>query len=369
MNNFIYHGFSNLPMLTNGVTRSVCAENPHGEKGAGGQEASVLGKSRKGRAGIQLQPHEEVTIMDIEGAGVIQHFWFTLEPPAKTGGYFLLRDLVLKMYWDNEDTPSVEVPFGDFFCCGHGVTTNINSWPIVVNPTRGFNCYFAMPFRKHAKIVVENQREEVCTCFMWQITYTLYDAIPDDAAYFHAQWRREKITKLKEDYVILDGVKGQGHYVGTFLQVTALERYWFGEGEIKFYVDGDKEYPTICGTGYEDYFGGGWSWITKDERGENVENLYNTAFLGYPYYSCKVENEDCENYSRESLPMRTNYRWHIMDPIRFKEDLKVTIQQIGTHWATMFERQDDYTSVAYWYQTEPHNPFPQLPVPEQRWPR
>lgn len=194
------------------------------------------------------------------------------------------------------------------------------------------------------------------------------EELPEDVTYFHAQWRREKLTTKQKDYTILDGVKGKGHYVGTCLELTALERYWWGEGEVKFYLDGDEEYPTICGTGTEDYFGGAWSFASQQE-GRTTENTYCTPFMGYPYYSAQDDSVHNFYHNDDTLPQRSFYRWHIADPILFEEDLRVTIQQIGTCHKGNFERQDDVASVAYWYQTEPHNPFAPLPEKEERWPR
>lgn len=152
------------------------------------------------------------------------------------------------------------------------------------------------------------------------------------------------------------------------MALTTLERYWWGEGEVKFYIDGDEEYPTICGTGTEDYFGGSWSFA-KQVDGKTVEQNYCTPYLGYPYYSSHDELIHNFYHNDDVMPMRGFYRWHIQDPICFDEDLKVTIQQIGVGYRGLFERQDDVASVAYWYQAEPHNSFPELPGKEERWPR
>ena len=198
--------------------------------------------------------------------------------------------------------------------------------------------------------------------------YCLYDELPEAAAYFHAQWRRSKITELGQDHVILDGVRGSGQYVGTFLALSALERYWWGEGEIKFYLDGDDKYPTICGTGTEDYFGGAWSFAALG-GGKMVEQTYSTPFLGYPFYSRHDEGVHNDYHNDDCPPMRGLYRFHLPDPICFESDLKVTLQQIGSCHSGIFERQDDVATVAYWYQTEPHASFPQLPDRRGRWPR
>jgi len=359
-----------LPFMKHGKSRAVNAENPTGEKGRGGMAASELGKSRKGSPCIRLiRPGETATLADISGTGVISHIWITVDNKTGEADCFVLRDLVLRMYWDGEEEPSVEAPLGDFFCCGFGKEYKIHSAPIVMAPKRGFNSYFSMPFRKHAKITLENQHRNPIQNFFYQIDYNLYDELPENTEYFHAQWRRQPLTEKTKDYVILDGVKGRGTYIGTCLQIQTLERYWWGEGEVKFYIDGDDEFPTICGTGLEDYFGGAWSFAKYDEAGRTVEDTYSTPYLGYPFYSKRDDLIRNPYHNDDVPPMRAFYRFHIPDPIFFEEDLKVTVQQIGVSYGGLFERQDDYTSVAYWYQSEPHQKFPQLPPVRERWPR
>jgi hypothetical protein len=175
------------------------------------------------------------------------------------------------------------------------------------------------------------------------------------AAYFHAQWRRSMTTREYPEHVILAGVQGRGHYVGTYLAWSQFSNGWWGEGEVKFYVDGDADYPTICGTGTEDYFGGAWCF----GGGQDTET-YSTPFLGYPLY----RNEPGE------VPRHGLYRWHVMDPVRFKQDLKVTVQALGWWPNGKFEPlTDDIASVAYWYQAEPHAPFPEMPPAHERWSR
>jgi len=245
-------GLGSLPLLSDAETRSISAENPSGEKGGGAKAvpdennpASMLGKGWKVRPCIDLEPQSMTVLADIAGPGIVQHIWITVDPKA-------YRDTVLRMYWDGEETPSVEVPLGDFFCNGHGMRYNVVSIPIAVNPSGGFNCYFPMPFRKRALITIENQRWEKITGFFYQITYVLTD-LPEKIAYFHAQWRRSMTKREHPEHVIVDGIVGQGHYVGTFIAWTQFSSGWWGEGEVKFYIDGDTEYPTICGTGTEDY--------------------------------------------------------------------------------------------------------------------
>ena len=331
--------------------------------------ASGLGPSRKGSPCIpKIQAGETVTLAETDGPGMISHIWITVTDQVSLRNRYILRDLVLRMYWDGEEAPSVESPLGDFFCCGFGVSYPVNSMPIVVNPTRGFNSYFPMPFQRKMKITLENQCDEDVEAFFYQVDYCLMEKLPLNAGYFHAQWRRQRITEKAKDYVILDQVKGKGQYVGTYLALTALERYWYGEGEIKFYLDGDEEYPTICGTGTEDYFGGAWSFAAQIQ-GKTVEQTYCTPFLGYPYYSCHDTQIHNDYHNDDILPQRSFYRWHIMDPILFDEDIRVTIQQIGVCHGGLFERQDDVATVAYWYQTEPHVPFEVLMERKERWPR
>lgn len=343
-------GLGNLHLLSSAQTRSISAENPDGAKGGGAKDdpggegpASNLGKGWKVRPCISLEPESEVMLADIAGPGVIQHIWITVDPKA-------YRACVLRMWWDDEETPSVEVPLGDFFVNAHGRRYDVNSLPVTVNPAGGFNCYWPMPFRKRARVGIRNDHFEEIWGFFYQITYALC-AVPDSAACFHAQWRRSTTTREVPEHTILDGVRGRGHYVGTALGWSQFSDGWWGEGEIKFYMDGDSDYPTICGTGTEDYFGGAWGFEGR---------TYATAFLGYPLYHREPGD----------VPKHGLYRWHVMDPIRFERDLRVTIQALGWWPGGKYQPLcDDIASVAYWYQTEPHAPFPALPSLEGRWPR
>lgn len=363
-----YDALGGLPLLRKGRSCSINWENRTGEKGAGCQASSNLGKSRKGSPCVPgIAPGETVTLAEIRGSGMIQHIWCTVTDTTPAGR-FVLRDLVLRMYWDDEETPSVECPLGDFFLCGFARGCEVNSLPIAVIPKRGMNSFLPMPFRKSARITLENQHAAEVPAFFYQIDYAMTD-IPEDAAYFHAQWRRERLTQLKKDYVLLDGVKGRGHYIGTYLGLTTLERYWWGEGEFKFYIDGDDEFPSQCSTGTEDYFGGAWSFGGyTDERGYMLEKTYCTPFMGYPFYS-RDDTFHSDYFNRDCPPMRGFYRWHVMDPILFEKDLRVELQQIGVCELGLFERQDDVCSVSYWYQSEPHGCFPVLPGVRDRWPR
>jgi len=343
-------GMAGLPLLSDAQTRSISAENPRGEKGAGATVANHLGVGWKGRPCITLPKDQTVTLADVAGPGVIQHIWFTVGDHGPRGRT-VLRDLVLRVYWDGEAQPSVEVPIGDFFANGHAMRCDINSVPVAVNPSGGMNSYWPMPFGKSARIAVTNEHGEDVGGFFYQITYSL-TPVPDAAGRFHAQWRRENTVTYHKEYTILDGVKGQGHYVGTYLAWTQLSTGWWGEGEVKFYIDGDGPHPTICGTGTEDYVGGAWCF---------ADRTYSKAFLGYPL-----------RYAEPGQIIKHGlYRWHVPDPIRFKSDLRVTIQDLGfTPQPTGYEPlTDDISSVALWYQRELHAPFPAFPPAAKRWPR
>ncbi len=336
-------------MLRDSESRSISAENPDGRRGGGAREdprgegpASNLGRGWKVRPCITLGAGETVTLADIDGPGVVQHIWLTVDIEA-------YRNTVLRMYWDKEAAPSVEVPLGDFFANGHRIRHLVNSLPIAVNPSGGFNSYWPMPFRRHCKITIENEHTQDINGFYYQVDYAL-ETVPDDAVYFHAQWRRSTTQREHPEHVILDSVAGRGQYVGTYLAWTQLSDGWWGEGEIKFFLDGDTTGPTICGTGTEDYFGGAWCF----------GDTYSTPYLGYPLHK-KDEG---------TVPKHSLYRWHIQDPIRFREDLRVTIQALGWWPNSKFQPlADDIASVAYWYQSEPHGEFPELPSVTDRFPR
>ena len=343
-------GLGNLSRLSNAQTRSISAENFTGEKGRGGMAtegtgancARDLGQSWKVSPSISIAPHSTVTLADIQGPGAIQHVWMTTFP-----SYW--RSLVLRAYWDEEQAPSIECPYGNFFAQGWCERSNISSLPVAVNPAGGMNVYWEMPFRQHAHITLENISDQEIVLY-YQITYTL-TTIPEDAAYFHAQWRRSNPLPYKEVHTLVDGIQGKGHYVGTYLAWQSNSAGWWGEGEIKFYMDGDSAFPTICGTGTEDYFGGAWNF----EQPIGQYGSYSTAFLGLP----QIIKPDGLYNSQQRFGM---YRWHIMDPIRFEENLRVTIQALGWRSGRRYlPLQDDIASVAFWYQAEPHAAYPAFP--------
>ncbi|MHB8637753.1 MAG: glycoside hydrolase family 172 protein [Fimbriimonadaceae bacterium] len=347
----------NLSRLSNAKSRSISPENFTGEKGKGGMATDGTGAraSRELGQGWKVSPSVKIvagstfTVADIEGPGAIQQIWLT-----PTGVW---RHAIIRFYWDGEKAPSVECPLGDFFACGWGKYAKVTSLAVCVNPGSAFNCYWEMPFRKSCRITIENLAPDDITVY-YQVNYTLTD-VPADAAYFHAQFRRVNPLKFKSDYTILAGVKGQGHFVGVYMAWGVNNDGWWGEGEIKFFMDGDSEFPTICGTGTEDYFCGSYDFDTKGVNQYGAETLEYTEF-NTPYAGlAQVLRGDGHYKVQQRFGM---YRWHIMDPIRFEKDLKVTIQALG--WRShgrYLPLQDDIASVAFWYQAEPHAAFPVLP--------
>ena len=342
----------NLFRTSKAKTRSISPENYTGEKGKGGMTpleegsskhaAQSLGLGWKVNPYITLQPGETFTIADIDGPGCIQHIWLT-----PTGKW---RNTILRMYWDGQEQPSVECPIGDFFASSWNYYAPLNSLAVCVNPGSAFNCYWQMPFRKHCKMTLTNIDKAPVVMF-YQISYALTD-IPDDAAYFHAQFRRTNPVPYGEVYTIVDGIKGEGQYVGTFMAWQSNSVGWWGEGEIKFFMDGDTTFPTICGTGTEDYFCGSYNFENKRT---NQYEEFSTAYAGLHL----VIRPDGLYQSQQRFGM---YRWHIVDPIRFEQDLRVTIQALGWRGDGRYRPlQDDLASVAYWYQTLPTAAFPALP--------
>jgi hypothetical protein len=341
----------NLSRLSNAKTRSISPENFNGEKGKGGMAtegtgascARDLGVTWKISPSIRIQPGEVREIANIDGSGAIQQIWMT-----PTGNW---RWSILRIYWDGSETPSVECPVGDFFACGWGKYAQVSSLAVCVNPGSAFNCYWEMPFRKSCRMTLTNIAPEAMTLY-YQINYTLTD-VPENTAYFHAQFRRTNPLPYKDVYTILDGVKGQGQYVGTYMAWGVNNSGWWGEGEIKFFMDGDTDYPTICGTGTEDYFCGSYNFDLGKENGGYRE--FTTPYAGLP----QVLRPDGTYQSQQRFGM---YRWHITDPIRFEQDLKVTIQALGwRNGGRYLPMQDDMASTAFWYQTLPTAPFPELP--------
>lgn len=350
---------NNLYRLSDAETRSISPENPTGEKGKGGMAgldkgtaryaARDLGQGWKVNPFIDIPANTTQVLADIEGPGAIQHIWMT-----PTGNR---RFSILKIYWDDEKEPSVECPIGDFFANGWGEYAQVSSLAVCVNPGSAYNCYWVMPFRKKCRMTLTNIDSEPMRLY-FQIDYTL-TKVPDDAAYFHAQFRRVNPLPYKDVYTILDGVKGKGQYVGTYMCWGVNSNGWWGEGEIKFFMDGDKEFPTICGTGTEDYFCGSYNFHARNPANNEGDahgyREFTTPYAGMP----QVIKPDGLYRSQMRFGL---YRWHITDPVRFRQDLKITIQALG--WrdkGRYLPLQDDISSVAFWYQAEPHVTFPELP--------
>ncbi len=369
---------ADLSRLTAAQTRSISAENPDGRKGGGAQAippsggkpgsdpwcteaASELGKGWKVRpCARDFQPGQTLVLADIAGPGLIQHIWCTVLLDVH-------RWITLRIYYDGQEHPSVEVPIGDFFANGLDGLALINSMPIAVNPKGGMNSYWPMPFRERIRIEVTNDGPKTINEFFYQITYALQD-VPADTAYLHACWRRAMTTRERPEHVILDGARGRGHFVGTYLVWHQLSNGWWGEGEVKFFIDGDApDSPTICGTGTEDYFGGAWGFVMDHAR-DMRPTTYSTPFLGYPQ-AIIGPSDRSEQRLQPRVPAHALYRWHIPDPIRFQQDLRVTIQALGWWPHGKFQPlTDDIASVAYWYQTLPTAPasVPRLPGLQDR---
>lgn len=350
--NGVCASMSDLSRLSNAKTRSISPENFTGEKGKGGmcpvEDGSSGNAARELGVGWKVNPFiiipggSTFEIASVEGMGCIQHIWMT-----PTGKW---RNTIIRIYWDGQENPSVEAPVGDFFCSGWNRYSQLSSLAVCVNPGSAFNCYWQMPFRKSFRITLENRDTEPVTYF-YQIDYTLTE-IPEDCAYFHARFNRVNPLPYKEVYTILDGVKGKGHYVGTYMAWGVNNCGWWGEGEIKFYMDGDTDFPTICGTGTEDYFCG--SYAFEDPETHNNYRTFTTPYSGLH----QVITPDRLYSSQFRFGL---YRWHITDPIRFESDLRVTIQALGWREGGRYlPLQDDIASVAFWYQTLPTVPFPPL---------
>jgi hypothetical protein len=340
----------NLYRTSKAQSRSISPENFTGEKGKAGMATNGTGLHASGELGqgwkvspsVKINAKSTFTLGEIKGPGCIQQIWMT-----PTGNW---RRSILRFYWDDETEPSVECPVGDFFACGWGKYAQLTSLAVCVNPGSAFNCYWPMPFRRKARITLENIDDKDMVLY-YQVNYTLTD-VPKDAGYFHAQFRRERPLKQKGAYTIVDGIEGQGQYVGTYLAWEVHSPGWWGEGEIKFFLDGDREWPTICGTGTEDYFCGSYNFENRETKKYQV---FCTPYSGLAQVI--PPDKTYEPGQRFGL-----YRWHIADPVRFDRDLKVTIQALGwKEGGRYLPLEDDISSVAFWYQKEPHKKFPKLP--------
>lgn len=327
-------------------SRSASFENPKGEPGKGGSAASWLGPCRKGSPWKAVAPGETVDLADVEGPGMIRHIWMTLQLTPS-----LLRGCVIRAYWDGADYPSVECPIGDFFGIAHGRTNHFFNAVQAMQEGKGLNCYFQMPFANGARITFANESEEMCHSLYYSVDYTVGDEIDEDTLYFHCAFRRENPTQMKRDFVILPTRHGKGRFLGCVIGARNKSPQWWGEGEFKVYLDGDMDLPTICGTGTEDYLGSAWG------TGEHF-----ALYAGTPYIAF-------DPHSRWQT-LVSFYRFHIADPIFFAEDIRVEMQQIGGGWIpeggiNIYERSDDWSAAAFWYQT-PGEPLPPMPSCAER---
>ena len=332
---------------------SVCPENLTGEKGQGGRAetgsasfaARELGQGWKVNPYIVIAPGTTAVLADIKGQGAIKHFWITESTKAP-------RLLILRIYFDGQERPAVEAPLSDFFAnAGNNEYRQLSSLAICFNPRKGMNCYFEMPYYKGFRFELENIGSENYSVY-YQIDCE-EKKLPENSLYFHAQFRRVNPLPYKDVYTILDGVKGNGLYVGTYMHWGAKSNGWWGEGEIKFYIDGDTDFPSICGTGTEDYFCGAWCFRNEGKYAE-----YCTPYAGLSKVSVTDE--------KRPQPYFDMYRWHITDPIYFKQDLRVTMQALG--WRSegrYLPLQDDISSVAYWYSDNLDDEYPPLPSPDE----
>lgn len=308
---------------------------------------------------LEIYPGEKVDICELEGSGCISHIWMTMAPLSEDIEEYLHRKVVIRMYWDGEENPSVQAPIGDFFGLGHGITKNYVSAPLQMSPEdgRALNCFFPMPFGNRARIEIESNADEPIK-FYFYVNYELYQKEIDSPLRFHALWHREltegiddnisnalysfggKNTTGDGNYVILDAV-GKGHYVGCNLNIHNLrftqEWNWYGEGDDMIFIDGESWPPSLHGTGMEDYFNTAWC-----PQQEQCTPYHGLILGGDPNWAGKI----------------STYRYHIQDPITFDKSIKMTIEHGHNN-----NRSDDYSSTAYWYQTEPHNTIhPILPV-------
>lgn len=301
-----------------------------------GRQSSVdpSGGNNDGRQDWPIQPGETRTMAEISGAGAITHIWVTI---ASDDPHHL-RNMVLRMYWDGETTPSVETPIGDFFGLGHARYYQYSSLPIQIGTDRGLNCFWQMPFSKGARVTITNDGPVACGALYYYVDYRQYKRLPKDQLRFHAQYRQAFPCEKGKNYTFLEA-QGRGQYVGVSLSIHLRADGWWGEGDDMFYIDG-AEKPQLQGTGSEDYFCGAWCY------GAAFSNLY----LG-----CPLRGEHKTN------ALWNVYRYHVEDPISFSKSLKATIEHGHDN-----DRNDDFSSVAFWYQTEPHAPFPVLPPAAER---
>ena len=320
------------------VSRSISFENPTGAPGEGGKAASHLGVGRKGSPMRMVKPDSMFVLCDIQGPGVIRHIWVTTSREPLN-----LRSIVIRVYWDGQENPSIECPVGDFMGFAHGKVMPYHSAVHSCGQNAGMNIWLPMPFTKRAYITFTNEGAAEIPLF-YQIDYTTGDRLPDDVGRLHVLFRRENPTTLLQDFTILPTRTGKGRFIGAVLGVRYEDRNWWGEGEIKVYMDGDTDFPTICGTGSEDY----------------VCLSYGVQQTPFFYNGCSLIDHEKGFVSM--------YRWHVPDPIYWKRECRITIQQIG--WGPdvqkkkgsgLYERQDDWSTATFWYEPVPSAPLPAMP--------
>ena len=369
--------------VPDGATSAVSSfENPNGKKGSGGQ----TNRTAKGNAFERVKAGESKTLLEVTGTGMIQRMWFTVRDRDAQ----MLRGMRLRIWWDGATKPAVDVPFGDFFGSNLGRIVAFQSALLSSPEGRSYNCVIPMPFRKGAKVVLTNESDREQGMLYYDIDYVQLPSLPADAQYFHAYWTRQRNNPLKQDFEILPHLSGKGRFLGVTVGVNADPRYgktWWGEGEVKMFLDGDGRFPTINGTGTEDYIGTGWGL---------------GAFANW-YQGCPVADDSARQYDF--------YRWHLPDAVYFQKDIRVALQEIGggafeevkavyqkgipldpvsvddgkgftrlyelpvtpkitdeafpRGWVN-FYRVDDYTSVSYFYFHRPSSNLPELPPVIQR---
>lgn len=360
-----------------GPIRAASFENPTGQKGA----AAKANKSAKGHAFESLKAGSSVVLMNYKGSGVIRRIWLTVSPRYPE----MLRSLTISIFWDGETKAAVQAPLGDFFGIAHGQLSSFES-ALFSNPEGlSFNCIIPMPFQREARVILTNESDKDVTHVFYEIHFAPVKRLPKDTLYFHTYWNRRPKVELGKDYEVLPKLEGKGRFIGCNIGVMTnpdYEDYWWGEGEVKMYIDGDKEYPTMAGTGAEDYAGAAWGLGKFSHR----------------YQGCPV--------SDAAKRMWSFYRFHIPDPVFFEKDIKVTIQDIGgadldqiralkqrgvplipvsvdstngvftrllepsapkiedkdcpKGWVNIY-RQDDFCAAAYFYYDKPTNNLPPLP--------
>ena len=302
--------------LDQGRTRSISPENPTGAPGAGGRATTGTGAYPAGDLGIgwkvspsiNLPTGTTATLADVAGPGIVRHFWLTTDRTV-------LPHLTLRMHWDDAAQPAIDVPLGAFFCNGWDELALVNSEMVVVAPAGGLNSFWPMPFRDRARITLHNGSDRDVPVY-YQVTYLEQD-VPRSAGYLHARWRHRDPLGEPAVHTLLDDIPGPGRYVGTYLAITPNAPGWWGEGELKFYLDGDTDFPTLCGTGTEDYFGGAWNFDLGGLYG-----TYSTPYLGLA--QVLPAEQIYQPHQRFGM-----YRWHVRDPICFDRSLRVTMQALG----------------------------------------